>query len=133
MPNDNTPTDPKDDGTQPTTSANPNPSTLKTPPDPQQNFTPGVPGQDDFPSQTITQSPSESTSSQGVAASEATVNAPQEPEIITAPHAPKKYGGTKIIATIFGILLLIGGVTAGVILVQRQQQIAEKAASGKEC
>ena len=54
-------------------------------------------------------------------------------EIITAPHAPKKYGGNKVIATIFGLLILIGGVTAGVILVQRQQQLEEKAASGKEC
>ncbi len=52
---------------------------------------------------------------------------------VTAPHAPKKYGGKKIIATIFGVLLLVGGVTAGVLLVQRQQQIAEEAASGKEC
>lgn len=53
--------------------------------------------------------------------------------LVTAPHAPKKYGGKKIIATIFGILLLIGGVAAGVILVQNQQQLAQKAASGKEC
>ncbi len=57
-----------------------------------------------------------------------------EPQaVVTAPHAPKKYGGKKVIATIFGILLLVGGVAAGVILVQRQQQIAERAASGKEC
>ena len=57
----------------------------------------------------------------------------QPQAVVTAPHAPKKYGGKKVIATIFGILLLVGGVAAGVILVQRQQQIAEKAASGKEC
>ena len=57
-----------------------------------------------------------------------------EPEsVVTAPHAPKKYGGKKIIATIFGLLLLIGGVAAGVILVQRQQEISERAASGQEC
>lgn len=54
-------------------------------------------------------------------------------DVITSPHAPKKYGGKKIIATIFGVLLLIAGVTAGVFLVQRQQEIAERAASGKEC
>src|SRR3972149_6211544 len=57
-----------------------------------------------------------------------------EPEsVVTSPHTPKKYGGKKIIATIFGVLLLIGGVAAGVILVQRQQEISERAASGKEC
>lgn len=53
--------------------------------------------------------------------------------VITAPHVPKKYGGKKILATIFGVAFLIGGVTAGVFLVQRQQEIAERAASGKEC
>jgi hypothetical protein len=54
-------------------------------------------------------------------------------EVVAAPHAPKKYGGNKVIATIFGLLVLIGGVTAGVILVQRQHQIEERAASGREC
>jgi len=53
--------------------------------------------------------------------------------VITSPHAPKKYGGKKILATIFGVVLLIVGVGAGVLLVQRQQEIAERAASGKEC
>lgn len=53
--------------------------------------------------------------------------------VITSPHAPKKYGGKKILATIFGVVLLIVGVAAGVLLVQRQQEIAERAASGKEC
>lgn len=52
---------------------------------------------------------------------------------VQAPHVPKKYGGGKVIATIFGILFLIGGVAAGVFLVQRQQEIAERASSGKEC
>jgi len=54
-------------------------------------------------------------------------------DVITSPHAPKKYGGKKILATIFGIVFLVVGVTAGVFLVQRQQEIAERAASGKEC
>ncbi|OGM33567.1 hypothetical protein A2962_00725 [Candidatus Woesebacteria bacterium RIFCSPLOWO2_01_FULL_39_61] len=52
---------------------------------------------------------------------------------VQAPHVPKKYGGGKVIATIFGILFLIGGVASGVYLVQRQQQIAERASSGREC
>ena len=54
-------------------------------------------------------------------------------EVVTAPHAPQKYGGKKVIATIFGMLILIGGIAAGVILVQHQQQMEERAASGKEC
>ncbi|OGM21333.1 hypothetical protein A2955_01300 [Candidatus Woesebacteria bacterium RIFCSPLOWO2_01_FULL_37_19] len=53
--------------------------------------------------------------------------------LVTAPHAPKKYGGNKVIATIFGVVLLIAGVTAGVLLVQRQQELREQAASGQEC
>ena len=54
-------------------------------------------------------------------------------EVVLAPHTPKKYGGSKVIATIFGVVVLIGGIAAGVILVQRQQQIEERAASGREC
>jgi hypothetical protein len=38
-----------------------------------------------------------------------------------------------MVATIFGVLLLIAGVAAGVLLVQRQQELREKAASGSEC
>lgn len=47
--------------------------------------------------------------------------------VVTSPHAPQKYGGKKIIATIFGLLLVVGGITAGVALVQRQQNISERA------
>jgi len=50
--------------------------------------------------------------------------------VVTSPHVPQKYGGKKVIATIFGIFLLVGGVALGVILVQRQQQIAQKASTG---
>lgn len=42
-------------------------------------------------------------------------------EVVTAPHAPKKYGGKKIIATIFGIILLLGAVATGAYLVRTQQ------------
>jgi len=68
-----------------------------------------------------------------IAAPSDILNQTNQENIITSPHAPQKYGGKKIIATIFGVLILIGGVTAGVILVQRQQQINERAASGREC
>jgi hypothetical protein len=54
-------------------------------------------------------------------------------QMFTSPQTPKKYQGKKIIATIFGVLLLIVGITAGVILVQKQQDIRERAASGSEC
>jgi len=58
---------------------------------------------------------------------------PPPESIITAPHTPQKYGGKKVIATIFGILFLIGGITAGVLLVQRQQRLAEQAKEVKQC
>ncbi|OGM18374.1 hypothetical protein A2686_04435 [Candidatus Woesebacteria bacterium RIFCSPHIGHO2_01_FULL_38_10] len=41
--------------------------------------------------------------------------------VITSQHVPEKYGGRKVIATIFGILLLIGGVAAGVYSVMNQK------------
>ena len=57
-----------------------------------------------------------------------------EPEtVITSPQTPKKYGGRKVIATIFGIMILVVGVAAAVFLVQRQQEIQERASSGAEC
>jgi len=39
----------------------------------------------------------------------------------------KRFGGGRFIATIFGVLLLLGGAIAGVLLVQQQQEIREKA------
>lgn len=51
------------------------------------------------------------------------------PPVVDASAKDKKKGpGKRIIATILGILVLIGGVGAGVILVQRQQDIRERAA-----
>jgi hypothetical protein len=48
---------------------------------------------------------------------------------ITPPSTPKKkFGGKKVIATILGVLVLIGGLGAGVILVQQQQDIRQRAA-----
>lgn len=44
-----------------------------------------------------------------------------------------KRDSKKVIATIFGVLFLIGGVAAGVFLVQRQQDYRERASSGAEC
>lgn len=47
------------------------------------------------------------------------------PPIISTPK--KKFAGGKIIATILGLFLLVGGVGAGIILVQQNQNISEKA------
>jgi hypothetical protein len=51
------------------------------------------------------------------------------PPIISRPQ--KKFGGKKIIATILGFLVLIGSLGAGVILVNQQQDIREKAQVGE--
>ncbi len=39
----------------------------------------------------------------------------------------------KIIATIFSLLLLLAGIAAGVLLVQQQQEIRERASGNEEC
>ncbi len=49
------------------------------------------------------------------------------PDITTSGKGGGKFGGKKVIASILGILFLVGGIGAGVILVQRQQDIREKA------
>jgi len=48
------------------------------------------------------------------------------PPMVSAPK--KKFGGKKIIATILGIFLLVGGIGAGIILTQQQQLFQQKAA-----
>lgn len=58
---------------------------------------------------------------------------PNIPPVVTTSKPKKKIGSKKVIATILGILLLIGGVGAGVILVQRQQEIREKATTTTNC
>ncbi len=55
---------------------------------------------------------------------------PEEVITTSSPHVPRKYGGPKIIATIFGVLFILGGLIAGVILVQRSQEIRKKAQLG---
>jgi uncharacterized protein HemX len=48
--------------------------------------------------------------------------------------APKKKFGTgKIIATILGLFLLIGGIGGGVLLTQQNQNVSEKAAFNQAC
>ena len=43
------------------------------------------------------------------------------------PKAKKKFGGGRIIATILGLFVLIGGVGAGIVLTQQQQLFQQKA------
>lgn len=47
--------------------------------------------------------------------------------IVTSPHTPQKYGGKKVIATIFGILLLITSVATGVYFIRNQQLMVGQA------
>ncbi|MEJ2347880.1 MAG: hypothetical protein P8Y17_01605 [Patescibacteria group bacterium] len=73
--------------------------------------------------------PEESTSSKKKGSSDEESSIPDIPPVVTTSESGgKKFGGKKVIATILGILVLVGGVGAGVVLVQRQQDIREKAA-----
>ncbi len=51
---------------------------------------------------------------------------PDTPPVITSTPR-KKFGGGRIIATILGILLLVGGVGAGIFLTQQKQLFQQKA------
>ncbi len=48
----------------------------------------------------------------------------------SSAHVPEKYGGKKVIATIFGVLLLVGAVAAGVALVRDTQLFNQNANVG---
>ena len=49
------------------------------------------------------------------------------PPMVPGLTPKKKFGGKKIVATILGILVLLGSLGAGIILVKQQQDIREKA------
>lgn len=53
------------------------------------------------------------------------------PPIVSGPK--KKFGGGKMIATILGILVLVGGVGAGILLTQQPQLFQQKAGSVNGC
>lgn len=48
-------------------------------------------------------------------------------------NSPKRLTSRKVIAAILGILLLVIGIGAGVLLVQQNQEIRERAAGTTEC
>ncbi len=50
------------------------------------------------------------------------------PPLVTPPK--KKFGGGRIIATILGLFLLVGGIGAGIALTSQQQLFEQKAGSG---
>lgn len=86
-----------------------------------------------LPTETPSQSPAvaptsnQSTAPQsGSQPSDAPTPPPQSPSVI-ATKPKKKFGGGKIIATILGVLLLLGGVGAGIYLTQQQQLFQQKA------
>jgi hypothetical protein len=54
------------------------------------------------------------------------------PPIISTPPK-KKFGSGKIIATFLGILLLVGGITAGIVLTRQPQLIEQKASDSANC
>jgi hypothetical protein len=58
---------------------------------------------------------------------------PSDPASVISPQAPEKYGGKKVIATIFGVLLLVTAIGAGVYLVQQSVEYRNRAASGAAC
>lgn len=57
--------------------------------------------------------------------SKSSTNSYDLPPTITSPK--KKFGGGRVIATILGILLLVGGLGAGVYITQQQQLFQQKA------
>ena len=78
------------------------------------------------PPQKVTESPvvQQSTVSDGGSA------APSDVDISSVISKPKKkFGGGKIIATILGLFVLIGGVGAGIVLTQEPQLLQQKAAT----
>lgn len=59
------------------------------------------------------------------------------PTVVLQDNKPKKYfvspKGRKFVATLFGLLILVGGASAGLLLVQQPQDVREKAAIPEEC
>lgn len=55
------------------------------------------------------------------------------PPVVTPGQPKKKFGGKRVVATILGLLVLVGGLGAGIVLVRQQQDIREKAAIAEPC
>ncbi|EKE06361.1 MAG: hypothetical protein ACD_19C00016G0034 [uncultured bacterium] len=109
-----------DDKSAPTTN-NQSPISGNTPPIfVQEDVLPPMPQQDIV-------NPSPANTNTGSAAPTDDIVSTVMPAVTTSSTPKKKFAGGKIIATILGLFLLVGGVGAGVYLTQQNQNINEKA------
>jgi hypothetical protein len=119
----------------------------------QQNFSSSIPAHNDLPplpdfmmqndantTQDITNKPQDDDNPTGIQTpptpqvdsptneSPGSAAPPDLPPMVASPK--KKFGGKRIIATILGIFLLVGGIGAGIVLTQQQQLFQQKADEG---
>jgi hypothetical protein len=80
----------------------------------------GIANSDIPPAPPIVEAPAEAPPGSAAPTFDISVPGGQEPK--------KKFGGKKVFATILGVLVLVGGLGAGIILVQQQQDIRQRAA-----
>src|SRR5260370_35788848 len=79
-----------------------------------------------FPEETMVMTDS---NFQGAARSAPTNPKPTPPEEKQKPVKPKNKNTGKIVAAVFGLLLLVGGIGAGLVLINQQQIFKQKAAT----
>ncbi len=117
---------PKDDTTQPVTSSQPLPTSGLPPAAPitEEISPPMIHDITTTSVQTVT--PASTTTNTGSAAPTGDVVMPQT--VITSTPK-KKFAGGKVIATLLGLFLLVGGLGAGIFLVKQNQNVGEKAAT----
>lgn len=139
MPNDNNQNPP-----QPPTSTDipPMPEVTPPPANPEESQIPGsIPpqGAEDVPFP-VTDLPPLSDSPSPVE-NQVAANAPTMPGTpppfdippVVTPLTKKPWNGGRIVGAVLGLLLLVGGVTAGVLLVRQNQDIREKASTPTSC
>lgn len=106
---------------------------------PQSDLPPMPPAFQNMPSMpstsTTTTTPTSTTTTTTTSGAPAESSAPVAggSPVISSGAPKKKFGGGRIIATILGLLLLIGGVGAGYILTQQPQLFQQKAGANDEC
>lgn len=121
MPNQSDPINPQTADSSQTTAVLSVDNTPPVIPDFQSTDIPPLPAEDTVPVSSI-QPPVSSDDTSSAAP-------PDTPPMITSTPK-KKFGGGKIIATILGLFLLIGGIGAGIFLTRQNQNIKEKASEG---
>ncbi len=93
--------------------------------DPTKNQTDNNPPVDDIKEDTVMASNTSVVPESPVNPSQSFAPAPNS--VITAPQAPKKYGGKKAIITMFALALLVVGGISTIVLVQRQALVQTSA------